>query len=102
MLFTVYDANDSSDFLRVLRQPLLMRACCSAFSHIPLFGPAPDSVIQTAYPPVFYQIAQLGFIKLVAEIFAQIGKRSRFAEDPFAIAAVSPRDSGGPSIRWIN
>ncbi len=51
-------------------------------------GAAPDGVVQL-YDPLFLgQVAQLGFIQTVAEIFAQIGEAVGAGQDQLALAAV--------------
>jgi hypothetical protein len=51
-------------------------------------GAAPDSVIQLDHPFFFDQVAQLGFMQAVTEIFAQIVEAVGTGQDQLTVAAV--------------
>ena len=53
----------------MLRQPFANARLLLGSQPHALLGTTPDGVIQAAHPLVLHQIFQLGFIKLVAEIF---------------------------------
>lgn len=53
----------------MLRQPFADARLLLAIQPHALFGSTPDGVIQAAHPFMLNQILQLGFIKLMAEIF---------------------------------
>jgi hypothetical protein len=53
----------------MLRQPFADARLLLGIQPHTLFGTTPDGIIQAAHPLVLNQIFQLGFIKLMAEIF---------------------------------
>ena len=72
----------------MLRQPFADARLLLGSQPHTLFGSTPDGVIQAAHPLVLHQIFQLGFIKLVAEIFPEIAQGAGFLQDLLAVAPV--------------
>ena len=72
----------------MLRQPFADARLLLGIQPHALFGTTPDGVIQAAHPFMLNQIFQLGFIKLMAEIFPQIAQGAGFLQDPLAVAPV--------------
>ena len=75
-------------FLNVLCQPLGHVRLLLGIQPHPFFRTTPQCIFCTANPLVLDQVFQLGFIEFMAKIFAQLGNRSRFADDPFRVAAI--------------
>ena len=82
----------------MLRQPFADARLLLGSQPHTLFGSTPDGVIQAAHPLVLHQIFQLGFIKLVAEIFPEIAQGAGFLQDPLAVAPRRCGHNGGPVI----
>ncbi len=72
----------------MLLQPLRHARLLLGVKPHPFFGTTPDGIFKAANPLVLNQVAQLGLVQLVAEMFTQIGKRFRVAQEQLGIAAV--------------
>jgi hypothetical protein len=62
---------------RVLRQPCADPRLLLVIQPHSLFRPPPDGILKSANPLMLHQVFQLGFIELMAKIFAQIRYRGR-------------------------